>query len=135
MTTRETYNAIIYKTPKQELARFCAQEFWTKPEYKATAGKLFKALTKYGAQAEYIETLINVWFTAHAACIQADDTIAKSVFVGSEKFAAMKIADLLRRCDVEMTDVDELELEYFLDMAWSAFENKRVKQGESNNEQ
>lgn len=105
---------------KKDLAQFFSHSGRDASE-RAVSGYLCKALSAYGAQAEYITDLANVWFTANTEEVSAKDRMEKMVYVGAKENALRYVAKLLADFGTPITEVEELALYRVMEQAWNCF--------------
>ena len=125
-----------FEITKQQLAEYYATIPGSDGTDRELSRALHSALTSYGAQAEYITELINVWFTAYNAAERTKKRVELMVFRGSHENAQRYITDILRGFGVLMDGVVELSLFRVLELGFNQFKNesKRVLTSGGNNE-
>ncbi len=123
----------LYNVAKSELAEFYKREPGKESTAREISKALYKALTTWGAQAEYAVEFVNDWLTAYNAVIVADDRRERSVFRGSCENARRYLADLLRGFGYEIDGVRDLALQRVLELTWRVFA-RREREKESNDD-
>lgn len=115
-----------FNIPKQDLIDYFARIPGKESTDRSMSRELHRALSSWGAQAEYLTELICVWFTAFEAGESTNELIEKQVFQNAHENAQRYMTDILRQCDVRMDGCMEIALFRVLETACESF-NRRTK--------
>lgn len=110
-----------FEITKQELIDFYATIPGSDGTDREMSKALHSALKSYGAQAEYLTELANVWFTAYNAAESTKKRMEIMVFRGAHENAQRYMADILRGFGVRMDGVLELALFRVLERGFNRF--------------
>lgn len=114
----------MFDISKERLVVYYAAAPGREPSDEVMALNFCEALKSYGAQAEYLTQLINVWLTARHADEHAKKEQAQMVYRLACEAARDYIMDILSKFDEKRGYIDVLTVYRTLDATWEYFKGE-----------